>query len=83
MKNTKAQATGTKQTAAECYAERFAESQDLLKRIASRLEQHKEDQAQEPANWGYAELAKLTSQWPIAASSTSGTPSQEWFPSTP
>ena len=25
----------------------------LLKRIASRLEQHQKDQAQEPANWGY------------------------------
>jgi hypothetical protein len=28
----------TKQTAAACYAERHTESQDLLKRIASRLE---------------------------------------------
>ena len=44
----------TKQTAAACYAERHAESMDLLKRIASRLEQHQKDQAQEPANWGYA-----------------------------
>ena len=43
----------TKQTAAECYAERHAECQDLLKRIASRLEQHKKDQGQEPADWGY------------------------------
>ena len=44
----------TKQTAAACYAERHAECQDLLKRIASRLEQHKKDQEKEPANWGYA-----------------------------
>jgi len=28
----------TKQTAAACYAERHTECQDLLKRIASRLE---------------------------------------------
>ena len=44
----------TKQTAAACYDERHAECQDLLKRIASRLEQHQKDQTQEPANWGYA-----------------------------
>ena len=43
----------TKQTAA-CYAERRAECADLLKRIASRLEQHKKDQEKQPANWGYA-----------------------------
>ena len=43
----------TKQTAAACYAERHSEAQDLLKRIASRLEQHQKDQSQEPANWGY------------------------------
>ena len=43
----------TKQTAAACYAERHAECQDLLKRIAARLEQHQNEQAQEPANWGY------------------------------
>ena len=43
----------TKQTAAACYAERHAECQDLLKRIASRLEQHQKDQSQEPDNWGY------------------------------
>jgi hypothetical protein len=43
----------TKQSAAACYAERQAECQDLLKRIASRLEQHQKDQTQEPANWGY------------------------------
>jgi hypothetical protein len=46
MKTTKA----TKQTAAACYAERHTECQDLLKRIASRLEQHKKDQGQEPAD---------------------------------
>ena len=44
----------TKQTATACYAERHTECQDLLKRIASRLEQHQKDQAQEPANRGYA-----------------------------
>ena len=53
----------TKQTAAACYAERHTESMDLLKRIASRLEQHKRDQAQEPANWGYAgDLGRVTEE---------------------
>ena len=52
-----------KQTAAQCYAERFTESQNLLKRIASRLEQHKKDQAQEPANWGYpGDLGRVTEE---------------------
>jgi len=51
------------QTADACYAERHAECQDLLKRIASRLEQHKQDQAQEPANWGYAgDLGRVTEE---------------------
>ncbi len=53
----------TKQTAAACYAERHTECQDLLKRIASRLEQHKQDQAQEPANWGHAgDLGRVTEE---------------------
>ena len=53
----------TKQTAAACYAERHAEAENLLKRIASRLEQHKEDQTQEPANWGYAgDLGRVTEE---------------------
>ena len=53
----------TKQTADACYAERHAECQDLLKRIASRLEQHKKDQAQEAANWGYAgDLGRVTEE---------------------
>ena len=53
----------TKQTAAACYAERHTECQDLLKRIASRLEQHKQDQAQAPANWGYAgDLGRVTEE---------------------
>ena len=53
----------TKQTAAACYAERHTESMDLLKRIASRLEQHKKDQTQEPANWGYAgDLGRVTEE---------------------
>ena len=51
----------TKQTAAACNADRHTESQDLLKRIASRLEQHQKDQTQEPANWGYAgDLGRIT-----------------------
>jgi len=53
----------TKQTAAACYAERHTESMDLLKRIASRLEQHQKDQTQEPANWGYAgDLGRVTEE---------------------
>jgi hypothetical protein len=53
----------TKQTAAEAYATRHAECADLLKRIAARLEQHQEDQAQEPANWGYAgDLGRVTEE---------------------
>ncbi len=53
----------TKQTAAACYAERHAEAQDLLKRIASRLEQHKKDQGQDPANWGYpGDLGRVTEE---------------------
>jgi hypothetical protein len=40
-----------------------AECQDLLKRIGSRLEQHKQDQAQEPANWGYpGDLGRVTEE---------------------
>ena len=53
----------TKQTAAACYAERHSECQDLLKRIASRLEQHKKDQVGDPANWGYAgDLGRVTEE---------------------
>jgi hypothetical protein len=53
----------TTQTAAACYAERHAECQDLLKRIASRLEQHQKYQAQEPANWGYpGDLGHITQE---------------------
>ena len=53
----------TKQTSAAYYAERHTECQDLLKRIASRLEQHKQDQAREPANWGYAgDLGRITEE---------------------
>ena len=56
-------ATKTKQTAAACYAERHTECKDLLKRIATRLEQHKKDQAQEPANWGYpGDLGHITEE---------------------
>jgi hypothetical protein len=46
--------TKPKQTSAECYAERFAECQDLLKRIGVRLEQHRKQQEQTPAYWTYA-----------------------------
>lgn len=53
----------TKQTAAACYAERHTECQDLLKRIATRLEQHQREQAQEPANWGHAgDLGRVTNE---------------------
>lgn len=53
----------TKQTAAACYAERHAECQDLLKRIASNLERHKKEQAVEPADWGYAgDLGRVTEE---------------------
>jgi len=56
-------AKNTKQTAAACYAKRHTESMDLLKRIASRLEEHQKDQAQEPANWGYAgDLGRVTEE---------------------
>ncbi len=61
MRNTKAQTT--KQSAAGCYAERHAQVQDLLKRIASRLADHQKRQAQEPADWGYAgDLGRITEQ---------------------
>lgn len=60
MQHTNKQA---KQTATECYAARYTESHDLLKRIASHLEQHKASQAQEPANWGYAgDLGRVTEE---------------------
>jgi hypothetical protein len=42
------------QTAAAYYAERHAECQDLLKRIAQQLAQHQQEQAAEPADWGFA-----------------------------
>lgn len=61
MRNTKSQATN--KTAAACYAERHAEAQDLLKRIASRLAAHQKEQAAEPANWGHAgDLGRITEQ---------------------
>jgi len=53
----------TKQNAAGCYAERHAEAQDLLKRIAARLADDQKRQAQEPADWGYAgDLGRITEQ---------------------
>ena len=61
MRNTKAQTR--KQTAAGCYAERHAEAQYLLKRIAGRLADHQKRQVQEPADWGYAgDLGRITEQ---------------------
>lgn len=53
----------TKQTAAASYAERHAECQDLMKRIASRLEQHKKEQAKNSGDWGYAgDLGRVTEE---------------------
>jgi hypothetical protein len=53
----------TNQTAASCYAERHAECEDLLKRIASRLEQHKKEQAQNSTDWGYpGDLGRVTEE---------------------
>jgi hypothetical protein len=61
MRNTKAESTT--QTAAHLYAERYAEAQDLLKRIAGRLAEHKQRQAAAPADWGYAgDLGRITEQ---------------------
>lgn len=52
-----------KQTAAACYAERHAEAQDLLKRIASRLADHQKRQSAEPTDWGYAgDIGRITEQ---------------------
>lgn len=62
MRSTKAQST-TQQTAAACYAERYAEAQDLLKRIATRLAEHKKRQATAPADWGYSgDLGRINEQ---------------------
>jgi hypothetical protein len=53
----------TKQTAAACYAERHAECEKLMKRIAFQLDVHRGCQAQEPANWGYAgDLGHVTEE---------------------
>jgi hypothetical protein len=61
MRNTKAQST--MQTAAGCYAVRYAEAQDLLQRIALRLAEHKKRQAAAPADWGHAgDLGRITEQ---------------------
>ncbi len=56
-------AKNTKQTASACYAERHAECQDLLKRIAARMEQHRAAQAKDPGNWGYpGDLGRVTEE---------------------
>jgi hypothetical protein len=41
-------------SAATCYVERYAQCQDLLKRIAQRLRSHRGEQAQTPAHWTHA-----------------------------
>lgn len=52
-----------RQTAAACYAERHAEAQNLLNRIASQLAAHHKEQAAERANWGYpSDLGRITEQ---------------------
>ena len=62
MRNTKAQST-TQQTAAGCYAARYAEAQELLKRIATRLAEHKKRQAARSADWSYSgDLGRITEQ---------------------
>ena len=53
----------TKQTAAECYAERHAECQNLLKRIGQQLEVHSRDQQATSAYWTHAgDLGHVTEQ---------------------
>lgn len=61
MRNTKAQSTT--RIAAHLYAERHAEAQDMLKRIAARLAEHQKRQAAAPADWGYSgDLGRITEQ---------------------
>jgi hypothetical protein len=61
MRNTQTQSTP--QTAAGCYAARYAEAQNLLARIAVRLEEHKTRQAARSADWGYAgDLGRIAEQ---------------------
>ena len=43
-----------KHTAAAAYDARNKEAQDLLKRIASQLKEHKATQAKSADNWGHA-----------------------------
>ena len=53
----------TTQTAAASYAANHAESNELLKRIAARLEQHSQDQAKRAFDWGYVgDLARVNAQ---------------------
>ena len=60
MRNTQTQSTPP-QTAAQLYAARYAEAQDLLTRISARLEEHKARQAGRSADWGYAgDLGRIT-----------------------
>ena len=53
----------TKETAAACYAERFRECRDLLKRIDARLDVHAGTQREFPTKWGYpGDLGSVTEQ---------------------
>ena len=53
----------TKETAAKCYADRFRECRDLLKRIDARLDVHAATQREFPTKWGYpGDLGSVTEQ---------------------
>ncbi len=52
-----------KQTAAACYAERYAEASELVKRIADELNRHRSLQAGNPGSWADAgDLGRVTEQ---------------------
>jgi hypothetical protein len=58
-----ARTTQTKQTANACYAVRVEEAQDLLKRITQQLARHQQEQAAEPADWGFpGDLGHITEE---------------------
>jgi hypothetical protein len=62
--------TKTKQTAAECYAARAAECQDLLKRIATQLAKHQKEAAATPRDWGYpGDLGHITEELALVLAS--------------
>ena len=66
-------ANTTEQTAAGCYAERYAEAQDLLKRIATRLAEH---QKRQPA-WRRPTRLEGLEQTGIRVGRTAGRRSQK------